>query len=105
MLLNGAIDRDLYSIDFKVEYLGKTDNTIDLLNCAAWSITNKGNVPFLVDNSMEFDAGNCASRSFPNFLGLDYTGEKELKWKDTGIVEPNYKIELIRIYIVKKPIK
>lgn len=102
MQLNGAIDRDLYGIDTKADILSISEKEIDIKGCCAFAVTNLGNVPVIINGNIKIGVGSCNTRSFPNYLLLDYVRNFDLDWLDEGINSPDPRIELIRVYIVKK---
>lgn len=102
MLLNGAIDLDLYYIDFKTDFLNKEDRQLDIKDCVAFALKNLGNVPISIDNTIIINSGNCNARTFPNYLGLRYGVNKNVVWFSDGVVDPEFRVELTRIYLIKK---
>lgn len=102
MQLNGAIDRDLFGIDSKADILSISEREIDIKGCCAFAITNLGNVPILINGNIKIDVGSCNTRSFPNYLLLDYVRNWNLDWLADGIADPDARLELIRVYIVRK---
>lgn len=102
MQLNGAIDRDLFGVDFKADILSSSEVELDIKGCCAFSIQNLGNVPVLINGNIRIATGDCNTRSFPNYLLLDYNRNLQLEWLSDGVVDPDARLELIRVYIVKK---
>lgn len=102
MQLNGAIDRDLFGIDFKADILTSSEKELDIKGCCAFAISNLGNVPVIINGNIRIASGDCNTRSFPNYLLLDYTRNIDLSWLTDGVVDPDSRIELIRVYIVRK---
>lgn len=102
MQLNGAIDRDLFGVDFKADILSSTEVELHIKGCCAFAIQNLGNVPVLINGNIKISTGDCNTRSFPNYLLLDYTRNVDLEWLTEGIAAPDARIELTRVYIVKK---
>lgn len=102
MLLNGAIDIDQYYIDFKVDIVGKSDRSLEIKDCVAFAVKNLGNVPVAIDNTVSIGVGECNSRNFPNFLGLRYGINKPITWLENGVVDPDFRLELTRVYLIRK---
>lgn len=102
MLLNGAIDRDLYGVEFKTDILGQSAAEIDTRGVLAFSVTNLGNVPVLLAGNISLGVAECNSRSFPNYGNLDYIKQTSLEWLINGVVNPDCRIEVVRVYLLKK---
>ena len=102
MLLNGAIDRDFYGVDFKRETYGKDDTEISFVEAFKIEVRVLGNVPIIIDGNIPVSLED-ESFCFENIAGLDYTKNKSLQWNDAGIVGGDYRIEVMRWFLVKKP--
>lgn len=102
MQLNGAIDRDLFGVDIKSEIISTGTLELPVKGCCAFSVTNLGNVPLRINGVVTLNTGSCNTRTFPNYLLLDYARNIDLEWLSDGIAEPDARVEVNRIYIVRK---
>lgn len=101
MQFNGAIDRDIYGVDFKRETYGQDDNEIRFIDSLAVEIRITGTVPIVIDNNIPLSVED-EKICFDNVAGLDFARNKNLTWNDAGIVAGTYSIEVISYFLVKK---
>lgn len=100
-MFTNEIDRCECGIDVKCDIISKDTKELNIKGCIAFSLSQKGNVPVVINGTIRLDA-NCATRSFPSYLGLEYVRDWDIKWLSNGIADPNPQIEIVRVYIKQK---
>lgn len=89
-------------LDFQSVILGKQATQLPIKGCVAFSVQQKGNVPVLIGGQMRI-GDDCNFRDFPNVLNMPYIENKTIEWLDSGVVNPNYAIEVVVLLVKPLP--